>query len=193
MSTSPETCGNLGAALVAVLLPHGHAARPSRWPARVVSSARISAPVADLGVQLAQLVLDFQNLQAGQAGPAGTCTMASACGVVKAELLHDGGFGLGLCRPCSARMAAMISSTMSTARFRPSRIWARSSAFFRSNWVRRRTTSSWKSIYFCSMLLEGHDLGHAAVQRQHDDAHGVLQLGIAVQLVQHHLGVGVAL
>src|SRR5699024_6711286 len=41
--------------------------------------------------------------------------------------------------------------------------------------------------------LEAHDAGHAVVQRQHDDAHGILQLGVAVQLVEHHLGVGVLL
>src|SRR5699024_9905141 len=41
--------------------------------------------------------------------------------------------------------------------------------------------------------FQAHDAGHAVVQRQHDDAHGVLQLGVAVQLVEHHLGVGVLL
>lgn len=44
--------------------------------------------------------------------------------------------------PLQARMVAMSSSTMSVAFFRPSRMWARSLAFFRSYWVRRRTTSS---------------------------------------------------
>ena len=42
-------------------------------------------------------------------------------------------------------------------------------------------------------VLQRHYLGHAAVQRKHDDAHGVLKLCIAVQLVQHHLGVSLAL
>jgi len=40
-------------------------------------------------------------------------------------------------------------------------------------------------------LLQGQDLGHLVVNGQHDDTHGILQLGILVQLVQHHLGVGV--
>ena len=39
-------------------------------------------------------------------------------------------------------------------------------------------------------LLQGHYLGHAVFQRQHNDADGILQLGKAVQLVQHHLRVG---
>mgnify|MGYP000715356308 CR=1 FL=1 len=41
--------------------------------------------------------------------------------------------------------------------------------------------------------FQAHDLGHAVVQRQHDDADGVLQLGEAVELVQHDLGVRVLL
>ena len=39
-------------------------------------------------------------------------------------------------------------------------------------------------------LLQGHYLGHAVFQRQHNDADGILQLSKAVQLVQHHLRVG---
>ncbi len=41
--------------------------------------------------------------------------------------------------------------------------------------------------------LQAHDLGHAVIQRQHDYTHGVLQLGVAVELVQHYLRVGVLL
>lgn len=40
-------------------------------------------------------------------------------------------------------------------------------------------------------LLDRHDLGHPARQRQHDDADGVLELGVGVEAVEHHLGVGV--
>ena len=32
-------------------------------------------------------------------------------------------------------------------------------------------------------LLQGQDLGHLVVNGQHDDTHGILQLGILVQLV----------
>ena len=39
-------------------------------------------------------------------------------------------------------------------------------------------------------LLQGHYLGHAVFQRQHNDADGILQLSKAVQLVQHHLRIG---
>ena len=41
--------------------------------------------------------------------------------------------------------------------------------------------------------FQAHDLGHAVIQRQHNDTYGVLQLGVTVQLVQHDLGVGILL
>lgn len=40
-------------------------------------------------------------------------------------------------------------------------------------------------------LFQGHDLRHLMVDGQHDDAHGILQLGVLVQLVQDDLCVGV--
>ena len=42
-------------------------------------------------------------------------------------------------------------------------------------------------------LLERHDARHAVDERQHDDAEADLQLGVLVELVQHHLRDGVAL
>ena len=40
-------------------------------------------------------------------------------------------------------------------------------------------------------LVDVHHLRLVPVQRQHDDAEGILQLGVLVQLVQDHIGVGV--
>ena len=40
-------------------------------------------------------------------------------------------------------------------------------------------------------LLQGHHLGHLVVDGQHDDTHGILQLGVLVQLIQDDLGVGI--
>ena len=40
-------------------------------------------------------------------------------------------------------------------------------------------------------LLQGEHLGHLVVDGQHDDAHGILQLGVLVQLVQDDLCIGV--
>ena len=42
-------------------------------------------------------------------------------------------------------------------------------------------------------LLQVHDLGGALVERQHDHAEGGLHRGVLVELVQHHVGDGVAL
>ena len=42
-------------------------------------------------------------------------------------------------------------------------------------------------------LLQVHDLGRALVERQHDHAEGGLHRGVLVELVQHHVGDGIAL
>ena len=57
--------------------------------------------------------------------------------------------------------------------------------------MRRRITSSWNSTYLAIICLRVSTRGDLVVDGQHDDAHRVLQLGVPVQLVQHHLGVGV--
>jgi len=44
---------------------------------------------------------------------------------------------------------------------------------------------------FLKHLLQGEDLRHLVVDGQHDDAHGILQLGVLVQLVQDDLCIGV--
>ena len=42
-------------------------------------------------------------------------------------------------------------------------------------------------------LLKGQHTGHTVYQRQHNGAEGYLHLGVGVQVVEHHLGHGVAL
>ncbi|MNX79391.1 hypothetical protein D3C86_1110200 [compost metagenome] len=42
-------------------------------------------------------------------------------------------------------------------------------------------------------LVQAQDLGLAVDQGEHDDAEGGLELGLLVEVVEHHLGVGVAL
>ena len=42
-------------------------------------------------------------------------------------------------------------------------------------------------------LPQGHDLGLTVMESQHDNAHCILELGIVIQLVEHHLGIGVPL
>ena len=90
--------------------------------------------------------------------PSCSLTMASACGSSKPNCSMMAALA-SVMPPLQARMVAISSSTMSVAFFRPSRMWARSLAFFRSNWVRRRTTSSWNSTYFCSICFRVSTLG----------------------------------
>ena len=44
---------------------------------------------------------------------------------------------------------------------------------------------------FLDHLLQGQHLRHLVVDGQHDDADGILKLGVLIELVQHHLRVGV--
>lgn len=111
--------GNLGTAVIAVLFTHGVQLILHHLQHLCIVGQN-AAPVVDLRMQVAQFVLYFQNLKARQLAQLeiddGCCLR-----VVKTEFFHDGGFCLGL-PPLHARIAAMISSTMSTARRRPSRI-----------------------------------------------------------------------
>ena len=94
---------------------------------------------------------------------------------------------------CEPRISAITSSILATAMARPTRIWPRS-----------RALPSWKlgaprHDLFAEgdeggdHVLQGHQLRTAAVERQHVDAEGRLQRREAVELVQHHVGRGVAL
>ena len=51
------------------------------------------------------------------------------------------------------RRIAMTSSMKSSAIIRPSRMWARSCAFFSSYCVRRSTTSLWNRMYSCRICF----------------------------------------
>ena len=45
----------------------------------------------------------------------------------------------------------------------------------------------------CQYILQRHHLRHAAHKSEHDDADRILKLAVAVQPVQHHLRVCIAL
>ena len=91
-----------------------------------------------------------------------------------------------------ARMVATTSSTLETATARPQRMWARSRALRSSKAVRRATTSSRKAMKAVRKRAQVELLGPAAVQRQHVAAEAGLQRREAEELVQHHVGRGVA-
>ncbi len=59
--------------------------------------------------------------------------------------------------------------------------------------MRRLTTSSRKAVKACDHVLEIELLGPAAVDRQHVGAERRLQVGEAPELVEHHVGDGIAL
>jgi hypothetical protein len=88
----------------------------------------------------------------------------------------------------ATRMMRMISSMLATASARPITTCARSRALFSSNFVRRVTTSSRKRMKICEHLRAGHQLGPAAIQRQHVDAERGLHRRVAIELVQHDIG-----
>ena len=90
--------------------------------------------------------------------PSWNLQMASACKSSKPKRSISAALASGR-PPLQARMVAMISSTMSMAFFKPSKMWARSWAFFRSNWVRRVMTSIWNWMYSSRICRRFNSLG----------------------------------
>ena len=179
--------GDLGAAVVAELLLQGGQLflHDGQHPAVVVQNG---GPVGDFAAQVAQFVLDLLDLQTGQAAQR---ELADGVGlhIVKAELLHDGGLGLGL--PAAA-VADGVDDLVHNVHG-PLQAFQNVGALPGLLQVELGPAADDLILEFHIPLqhgFQGHDLGHAVVQRQQNDAHGVLQLGVAVQVVQHHLGVG---
>ena len=182
--------GDFGAALVAVLLFQRQQLflDDGQHLGVVRQNGR---PLIDLPVQFVQFVLDLENFQTGQ-----TAQRKLADGVrlriVEAELLHDGGLGLRLTAAAVADGVDDVVHDVHGAGEAFQNVGPLLSLFQ----VVLGATADDPVLELDIPLqhgLEGHHLGHAAVQRQQDDAHGVLQLGVAVELVQHHLRVGLFL
>ena len=78
---------------------------------------------------------------------------------------------------------------------RPSRRWALSCAFLRSNFVRRTMSSSWKARVLVYDVPQVQYLRRALVvhKREHIDGKARLQLRLGEEAVQYHLRVRVAL
>ena len=146
-------------------------------------------PVLDLGPQAGQLLLDLEDLQPGQ-----TAQLQFDDGVglrvVKAELLHNGGLGLGhaaLAGPDGGdqlvhNVGGLFQALQDVG------------ALLRLFQVIAGPPADHLVLELDVLgdhLLEGQHLGDLVVDGDHDDADGVLQLGVAVELVEHHLGVGV--
>jgi hypothetical protein len=90
-----------------------------------------------------------------------------------------------------SRMVLITLSRLSMAMRNPSKMCARSSARFRL--VLGAADHHLAAVFHVIFqhLPHGKDPGFPVDQRQHDDAEGRLHLGVLVELVQHHLGVGV--
>ena len=102
-----------------------------------------------------------------------------------------------LARACStsadSRMVRMTASRLSSAILRPSRMWARSRAFWRSNSVRRRMTSRRQSMWCWRIELERQRLWLAVDERDDVGVEGQLERRVLEQVVEHLARVRVAL
>ena len=93
----------------------------------------------------------------------------------------------------AARISAMTSSMLATATTRPTRMCARSRALARSKRGAAGDDLLAEGDERLQHLLEAQQLGPAAAQRDHVDAEAGLQRRELEELVEHDVGVGVAL
>ena len=96
-------------------------------------------------------------------------------------------------RSSDARMAAMMASIMSSALIRPSTMWARSRAFLQPELGPAPDDLDLVVDVGLQGLDQVEGPGHPVDQGHHVDAEAGLQRGVLVQVVEHHVGVGVAL
>ena len=179
---------DLGAALVAEALLHFQQLflDDGKHPGIVGQNG---FPVLDLGLQAGKLFLDLQDLKACQTAQLqlddGICLR-----VVKAELLHDG--SLGLCHAALAgadggdQLVHDVGGLLQAFQNVGALL-----GLFQVVLGAAAHHLVLKFHVFLKHLLQGEHLGHLVVDGQHDNAHGILQLGVLVQLVQDNLCVGI--
>ena len=147
--------------------------------------------IGDGLAQLAQLLLDFQDFQTGQAAQLqlDDCVRLR---LIKTEIVHDGLACLGKAALAGADgrdnfiddVDGLVQAFQNVL------------ALLRLAQIKGGSAADDLHLELDVALhhgLEAHDFGHTVVQRQHNDTHGVLQLGVAVELVEHDLGVRVLL
>ena len=96
-------------------------------------------------------------------------------------------------RSSDARMVAITASSMSMARRRPSTMWARFRAFVEAELRAAPDHLDLVVDVVRERLGQVQRAGHAVDQRQHVDAEARLQRRLLEEVVEHHVGVGVAL
>ena len=146
-------------------------------------------PVLDLGPQAGQLLLDLEDLQPSQAAQL-QLDDGVGLGVVEAEPLHDGGLGLRHAALAGPDGGDQLVHNVGGL-FQAFQDVGPLLGLFQVVAGAPADHLVLELHVLGDHLLEGQHLGHLVVDGQHIDAHGVLQLGVAVQLVEHHLGVGV--
>ena len=140
-------------------------------------------------MQAVQFFLDLENFQTGQTAQLqfhdGVCLR-----VVEAELLHDGSLGLGHAALAGAdggnEFVHDVGSLLQTFQNVGALL-----GLFQVVLGAAAHHFVLKFHILLQHLLQSEDFRHLVVDGQHDDAHGVLQLGVLVQLVQDDLCVGV--
>ena len=146
-------------------------------------------PIPDLGVQGAQLFLDLQNLQTSQTAQLqlddGICLR-----VIKAELLHDGSLGLAHAALAGTDGGNQLIHDVGGL-FQAFQNVGAFPGLFQVILGAAAHHLVLELDILLDHLLQGHHLGHLVVDGQHDDTHGILQLGVLVQLIQDDLGVGI--
>ena len=146
-------------------------------------------PLGNVALQLGQLALNLQNLQTSQLSQT-EGTDGGSLQLIEAEPLHDGHTGFRLAALAGADGGDDLVHDVGG----PLQTFQDVGALLGLLQIEGGATAHNLGLERHIALqhgFQGHGLGHAAVQGQQVHAHGVLQLSIAVQLVQHHLGVGV--
>ena len=179
-----------GAALIAVLVgQRGQVGLDDALDMLVIGQNILK--VRNGSAQLAQFLLDLEDLQTGQTAELqlddGICLQ-----LVKAEVIHHGLTRLGKAALAGAdRGDDLVHDVNGLVQALQNML-----ALLRLFQLKGSPAADDLHLELDVALhhgLEAHDLGHTVIERQHDHADRVLQLGVAVKLVQHDLRVGVLL
>ena len=156
--------------------------------------ARVGEDVLQLRDELDDrdvLVLDLLALERGEAAQ---LHLEDGVGLdlAEREALHEVLRGRSR-RPLTHGWSRMTSSRLSSAILRPSRMWARSRAFWRSYSVRLTMTSRRQSIWCWRIGLRRQRLWLPVDERDDVGVEGHLERGVLEQVVEHLVRVGVPL
>ena len=145
-------------------------------------------PVLDLGPQGGQLLLDLEDFQTSQTAQL-QLHDGIGLGIVETELFHNSRLGLGHAALAGADGGDQLIHDIGgflEALQNMGPLLGLSQVVLGA----AADDLVLELHILLDHLLEGQHPGDFMVNGDHDDAHGVLKLGVLIQLVQHHLGVG---